>query len=75
MPTSSKREPNAKSMHYSPIVLSTRQSAYGYWIVTISAEPGLRMDVMCAILGITSENAEAMVMAALPTLLHARGGI
>lgn len=49
-----------------PIVLGSRQSVYGYWIVTISMQPGLRTEVMCAKLGLTSKDAEQLAQQALP---------
>lgn len=57
---------------YKPVVLGTRQSRYGYWIVTISAAPGFRVEVMCAILGITSKDAESMIIGAASQLPHVR---
>lgn len=63
---------SASPVQYQPVVLGTRQSRYGYWIVTISRAPGFRMDVVCAILGITSKDAESMIIEAVSQLPHAR---
>lgn len=67
LPGSSVRRPD-----YKPVVLGVRQSRYGYWIVTISAAPGFRVEVMCAILGITSKDAESMIIGTASQLPHAR---
>lgn len=70
--TQSQQGSSDRRPDYKPVVLGTRQSRYGYWIVTISAAPGFRMEVMCAILGITSKDAESMIIGAASQLPHAR---
>lgn len=51
---------------YEPVILDTRMSDYGYWIVTISAAPGERFSIMVATIGITQQEAEALVTEAAP---------
>lgn len=48
---------------YSPIVISTRMSDYGYWVVDISASPGRVLSVMICETGITPERAEQLALA------------
>lgn len=50
-------------MAYEPIVISVEMSQYGYWIVTLSIKPGLRMPVMICRVGITSTQAADFAMA------------
>lgn len=55
---------------YSPILVDVVQSQYGYWIVTWSLAPGLRMSVMCCKLGVTQQQAAELTLgsvAATPT--------
>lgn len=49
-------------MAYEPIVISVEMSQYGYWIVTLSIEPGLHMPVMICRVGITSTQAADLAM-------------
>lgn len=53
---------------YAPLVSSIVQSKFGYWIVTISAAPGLNVSVMVAKLGITPAQAADAALAGLPPL-------
>ena len=53
------------SANYEPITLDVRMSDYGYWVVTYSLAPGLRLAVMVCRLGLTQQEAAAF---ALPTL-------
>lgn len=46
---------------YEPIVTDIYQSKYGYWIVVVSVTPWLRMSVMVAKLGLTSNDAAKLV--------------
>lgn len=50
---------------YKPIVLSTVMSQYGYWLVTYSVAPGLRVAVMICTIGITQQQAEDDGLASL----------
>lgn len=50
---------------YEPIPLDVTQSKYGYWVVTISVAPGLRMQVMTCKLGVTPEEATTSGLASL----------
>lgn len=50
---------------YKPIVMSVEMSRYGYWIVTLSVAPGLRMQVMLCQVGITPDRAAADALATL----------
>lgn len=45
------------SPNYKPIVVDIRMSDYGYWVVTISADPTHRVSVMICSVGITREQA------------------
>lgn len=47
---------------YDPLVIDVTQSKYGYWIVTYSVAPGLRMSVMCCKLGVTQQEAVQLVL-------------
>lgn len=49
---------------YRPYVTRVEMSQYGYWIVTVSVAPWLRMQVMVAKLGLTREEARDAVAAA-----------
>lgn len=49
-------------MAYEPIVISVEMSQYGYWIVTLSIKPGLRMPVMICKVGITTKDAVQLAM-------------
>lgn len=42
---------------YNPIVLSCEMNPYGYWVVIWSAEPGFRIAVTCARVGISRSEA------------------
>lgn len=53
---------------YAPLVSSIVQSKFGYWIVTISAAPGLNVSVMVAKLGIAPDEAASAALAGLPPL-------
>jgi hypothetical protein len=53
---------------YEPILIDTRMSDYGYWIVTFSIAPGKRLSIMIAIVGITRENAAQEALATLSSL-------
>jgi len=46
------------SHSYQPIIVDTRMSDYGYWVVTISAAPWRRMSIMICSAGITRDQAE-----------------
>jgi hypothetical protein len=45
---------------YKPLAIDARMSDYGYWVVTISVAPGLRMDVMICRVGISRDAAIAL---------------
>lgn len=47
---------------YAPVVTDVYQSRYGYWVVVVSVAPWLRMPVMVAKLGLTSEDAASLVL-------------
>jgi hypothetical protein len=49
---------------YQPYVIDVYQSKYGYWIVVLSVTPWLRMSVMVARLGLTSNDAAGLVAGA-----------
>lgn len=53
---------------YNPIVLSCEMNQYGYWVVTWSAEPGYRLSVTCARVGISRPEAvcESSTILGLP---------
>lgn len=54
---------------YNPIVLSCEMNQYGYWVVTWSAEPGYRLAVTCARVGISRSEAmleSSIVLAGAP---------
>jgi len=48
---------------YRPYVTDVVMSQYGYWVVTVSVAPWLRMPVMVARLGLTREEARELVAA------------
>lgn len=50
---------------YKPIVVDTRMSDYGYWIVTISVAPARRVSVMLAGVGITPDAARQAALTSL----------
>lgn len=64
----SRKVPSGKMPKYSPIILSTVQSKYGYWNVKISIAPGLNVVVMVASLGVSEETAGELALAGLPPL-------
>lgn len=49
------------SKAYTPILVSVRMSDYGYWVVTWSPAPALRMSTMVCKVGISE--AEAITLA------------
>lgn len=53
---------------YNPIVLSVEMNQYGYWVVVWSAEPGYRLAVTCARVGISRSEAvfDASTILGLP---------
>jgi hypothetical protein len=53
---------------YKPLVISHRMSDYGYWIVDISASPGMVMSVMIAKTGITPDEARTLALGAHASL-------
>lgn len=53
------------SPSYSPVIVETRMSDYGYWVVTISTAPWRRLSVMICSVGITREQAATDALAAL----------
>lgn len=59
---------------YKPVVLSTRQSQYGYWVVTVSTAPGLRAEITCCRLGLTRDDAQTAALAVTPFLPERRAG-
>lgn len=44
------------------IVLETRMSDYGYWVVTIGCAPGKRMSIMVCQVGITPMQAQGLAL-------------
>lgn len=57
-------------MAYDPIVIDVTMSQYGYWVVTVSVSPGLRMRIMASRVGITQQEAAddaIIVVAAMST--------
>jgi hypothetical protein len=50
---------------YAPIALDVTMSQYGYWVVTYSIKPGLRMSVMICKIGITQQEATALGLASV----------
>jgi hypothetical protein len=44
------------------VILETRMSDYGYWVVTIGCAPGRRVDIMIPETGITPERAEELAL-------------
>lgn len=59
--------------HYEPIVADVTMSKYGYWVVTYSLAPGLRMQVMIAKVGITRDEAADLGFASVsPTPIPGR---
>lgn len=52
----------AESQH---IVLETRMSNYGYWVVTIGVAPGQRVSMMVCKVGITPMQAREMALAGM----------
>lgn len=44
------------------IVLETRMSDYGYWVVTVGCAPGKRMSIMVCQTGLTSVQAETQAL-------------
>lgn len=50
-------------MPYTPLVIDTRMSDYGYWIVDISVAPGMVVSVMIPVTGITRERAAELALA------------
>lgn len=63
------KESSVITVSYDPIALSARMSDYGYWVVTVSVAPGLRMSVMICRIGITQQEA---IESALATTLASR---
>lgn len=51
---------------YAPIVLSTRMSDYGYWVVDVSVAPDKTVSVMIAVTGITAAQASELALTRLP---------
>jgi hypothetical protein len=51
---------------YAPIVLRTRMSDFGYWVVDVSMAPDLTVSVMIAQVGISPGQAEAYALERLP---------
>lgn len=61
---------------YDPIVLSCEMNIYGYWVVTWSAEPGYRLSVTCARVGISRSEAiveSSTVLGLPPAPIERRG--
>lgn len=50
---------------YDAFPVETRQSAYGYWVVTYSVSPSLRLSVMVATMGISESEATDLGSVAL----------
>lgn len=53
---------------YRPIIIDTRMSDYGYWVVDVSASPGKVVSVMICETGITPDRARALAMASQGSL-------
>jgi hypothetical protein len=47
---------------YDPIPIDVRMSDYGYWVVTLSLAPGLRLSVMICSVGISPERATELAL-------------
>lgn len=52
---------------YHPIPLDVSMSDYGYWIVTLSIAPGLRLQTMICSVGITQQQALDAAMHVVPS--------
>lgn len=52
--------------NYAPLTLGARMSDYGYWVVTVSVAPGLRLEVMICKVGITQQQALDAVNPVVP---------
>lgn len=61
---------------YNPIPLSCEMNEYGYWVVVWSAEPGYRLAVTCARVGISRSEAvrdSAVTLRVPPATLRRHG--
>jgi hypothetical protein len=54
------------------IVLETRMSAYGYWVVTIGCAPGKRVSIMVCDTALTPMQAEARALTGVSHALERR---
>lgn len=59
---------------YRPIVVDVRMSDYGYWVVTVSASPGRRAEIMIGVTGITRRAAADLALGTLAAVTAPRGG-
>lgn len=49
-----------------PLIISAEMSQYGYWVVTVSVEPGLRLSIMICRVGITQQQARELACQVTP---------
>ncbi len=57
---------------YVPVLLSAEMGPYGYWVVTWSAAPGLRLPVTCTRVGISRSEAVEDSRASLEAIYRER---
>lgn len=51
---------------YQPVVLSSRMSDFGFWVVDVSVSPDRTVSVMIAETGISPGQAELLALSRLP---------